>query len=432
VDATLTKIAHRDEITAVTAVAQKAAQSARSSQTERFAMFRLPFQLVCAGAALVTVLGAGCLGGAQLTGPGSGGNGGSRSDMAVDVKALFEANVQPLLLKDCGACHAQAGGAYPGFLAAVPPASLYTTFTNFPGLVGSTPETSRILTKDTHTGPSFHKTDSYTPSPELTADAKVIADWITVYNDAGGRGIAGSTDMAVKATITPVMPMMGTVNIIDLGQLDSQFAGMTVSFTPTPVGSTQIKLSDVKLKASPALGVEVKSPVFARYDAAQPQVAVDIDYSMLGADVTAYMGSEVTMGPGVMIFAYQSGQLLGLSFDTIVAKMGAGDMGGSVGMCKNVAGFTAFKPQLTGSAGIGCPSCHNNGTGGFSTGGFNNAGADATSCAATLVNVNVANPAQSIIFVEITKTPAHPGGQLAAGADTTFLNALTTWLDGEK
>ncbi len=386
-------------------------------------------------AAALAAFSAGCVGAANLTGPGRDGDGGStqaKPDMAVDVKALFEANVQPVLLGDCGACHAQPGGAFPGFLAAVSGASLYTTFTNFPGLVGTTPETSRILTKDQHTGPSYHGTDSYTPTDELKAHAKVIADWISIYNEQGGKGVAGSSDMAVKTKIMPIVPQMGVSNTFQLGELDPAYGGMTVTFTPSLVGTTQIKLDQVKLKATPGMGVQVKSPVFARYDAADPKVTIDIDYSLLGADITAYMGTEVQVGPGVLIFPYASGQMLGLSFDTITAKAGGGDMGGAVGACKNVAGFTAFKPQLTGTAGITCTNCHNGGTGGFSTGGFNNAANDANSCAGTLVNSNPADPTKSIIYVTVTGAGAHAGGKLQAAAATTFLNALTTWLNGEK
>ena len=388
-------------------------------------------------AALAMSLSACDLGSTGLTGTGGGkgnGDGGSGSvvDMAIDVEALFEANVQPLLLTDCGACHAQAGGSYPGFLSVTPPATLYTTFTNFPGLVGATAETSRILTKDQHVGPSYHQTDSYTPTADLQAHAKVIADWVVKYNEAGGKGVAGSSDMAVAAKIMPIAPTMGSVNTFDLGQLGAQYAGMTLSFTPTLIGATQIKLANVSLKATASSGVEVKSPVFARYDAAAPSVAIDIDYSLLGQDITAYMGTEVQVGPGTVIFAYTSGQLLGLSFDSIALKMGGADMGGSVGMCKNVSGFTSFKPQLTGTAGINCQGCHNNGTGGFSTGGFANAASDPTSCAATLVNSNAVNPAGSVIYTTVTGNGAHTGGKLSATNTTTFLNALTTWLNGEK
>ena len=252
------------------------------------------------------------------------------------------------------------------------------------------------------------------------------------YNAAGGKGVAGSTDMAVQAQIMPIVPTMGATNTFDLGQLGAQFAGMTLTFTPTLIGATQIKLADVTLKATAASGVEVKSPVFARYDAAAPTVAIDIDYSLLGQDITAYMGTDVQVGPGTVIFAYTSGQMLGLSFDSIAQKMGAGDMGGAVGMCKNVSGFTAFKPQLTGTAGINCTSCHNGGTGGFSTGGFGTAASDPTSCAATLVNANAATPASSVIYTTVTGNGAHTGGKLSAANATTFLNALTTWLNGEK
>jgi len=406
--------------------------------------------LVLATFAGAGLLGAGCLGeAAQCQGcvnnkndagviiGDSDGAVAAAPDLAVNLQAEFETKVQALLLTDCGGCHAQAGGSFPGFLAATATSSVYNTFTNFPGLIGYTPETSRILTKDFggatgHPAPTYHMTSTYTPSAELQAHAVVIADFITLYNANGGRTVAVDSDMGTKTRIMPVLPTMGSVNTLELGQLDPMFTGMTVTFTPSLVGSTQIKLGDVKMKATATAGVHVKSPVFARYAAADLNVAVDIDYSMLGSDITAYMGSEVTFGTGILIFSYTAGEYLGLSFELIEQKAGSSDMGPAVGSCKNVAGFTAFKGQLTGGAGINCTNCHNAGVGGFSTGGFNMAANDATSCAGTLLNVVPATPNTSPIYLEVTDPGrAHAGGKLAAGAATTFLNQMTTWLNGE-
>jgi hypothetical protein len=142
----------------------------------------------------LTAFGPGCLSSSITTGGGEqdmsvAGDAAlvtDPPDMAYDYKADFEARVQPLLLTDCGGCHAQAGGSFPGFLAAKP--DVFTTFSNFPGLIGFTPETSRILTKGPHANPaSYTAQGGYTPSAELAAHAAIIADWITKYNAAARR-----------------------------------------------------------------------------------------------------------------------------------------------------------------------------------------------------------------------------------------------------
>jgi mono/diheme cytochrome c family protein len=420
-------------------------KTAHSSHPDRLAMSRSASYLLTVAPVLGAVLlVAGCLGETVISGqdpnadmafdPNADLTGIAQSgpDLAVDPYTMFVNNVQGLLIADCGTCHAQAGGSYPGFLATTATSDVYTTFTHFPGLIGATPETSRILTKDVHVGPSFHASGTYTPSAQLQADAIVIADWIKVYNEHN-TVTADTDDMGMKkARITPFLPVMGTPKSIDLGELDATYAGVTLTFTPIAIGTTSIQLKDITLKATASTGVKVTTPVFARYDAAKPTVAIDIDYDYLNKEITAYPGGSTVFGPSLTIFAYTSGQLIDVSFDKLAPATGsAPDMGGT-STCKNVAGFTTFKPMLTGTAGINCANCHNAGVGGFNTNGIANNANDATTCPAVLINTVPATPANSPIYLHVTDASNHAGGKLSAANATTFLAALTTWLNTEK
>ena len=391
-------------------------------------------------AAVTTAFGVGCF---QASFPGQDssdtgilGDGGintPKPDMAVDIKAEFDAKVKNLLVGDCGQCHSQqSGGVGPGFLYNVP--DTFTTVTSFPGLIATTPEASRILLKDPHAGPSYHASASYTPPADLAAHATIISDWIKLYNQIGGKGALDGVDMGAKTRIMPFVPNNGETKMLDLGAIDPTFAGATVSFTVSMVGATQIKLSSLTLTAAAGKGVHIKTPVFATYAAADPNVAIDINYDYLDKDFTAFPGTSVTFSPSLVIFGYTGGQLLGLSFNTLDNPSGSADMGPAVGMCKNLAGFQAFKPQLTGSAGLNCPSCHNGGNGGFSTNGFATAANDAASCAQALANSVPATPTMSALnrAVDGASGINHTGGKLPAAALTTFQNGLSTWLTGEK
>ncbi len=276
---------------------------------------------------------------------------------------------------------------------------------------------------------------SYTPSADLTAHAKIIADWITLYNAAGGASSSsGSTDMKKKARIMPFAPVMGTQKSIDLGELDVAFTGVTVTFTPTAIGTTAIQLKDLTLKATATVGVKAVTPVFARYDAAAPTVAIDINYDYLGKEITAFPSASTLFNPSLTIFAYTPGQLIDLSFESLTSTAGGAPDMTAVGMCKNVPGFTTFKPMLTGTAGINCNTCHGAGVGGFNTAGIgtNSTAADTSTCASVLINTVPGTPASSPIYVAVTGAGAHTGGKLSAANATTFLNALTTWLNTEK
>src|SRR5579859_5698764 len=95
-----------------------------------------------------------------------------------DAVSTFNATVAPILSSSCGACHGHVGGIGPAFLEPKP--DMLTTLLAWPGLVGLTPETSRIYAKGMHEGPA------------LSADqAPIVSSWIKQYNAEKSQGDGG-------------------------------------------------------------------------------------------------------------------------------------------------------------------------------------------------------------------------------------------------
>ena len=397
-------------------------------------MSRRPYRNAVAASAVMVACAAGCIGSAITSGGGNKKKTDMATavpDMAQDPKLVFAASIQGVIVSDCGQCHAQPNGSFPPFLVAPDGGDVYTTFTAWPNMVAATPETSLILTKGTHEGPSYK--DAVAGS-DLAKHAALIADWITLYNAAGGK-LAGSTDMAVTPKLVPVGPTLGTLQTISLAPLGADYAGMTITFLPKAVGTTQISLQDITINGTATAGIAVTGTVIALY-AADLSTADRIDTDFYTTAYTAYPGTPALLG--TTIRPYTAGEKLGFSFQTIASSMGMPDMGGAVGMCKDVPGFTAFKPFITGGQDNGvtlskdCTGCHNSGNGGFSTNGFKAATNNATPCAQTLLNVNVATPSMSPIYTAISGTSPHTGMKLTPQEQTDFLAALTSWLANEK
>ncbi|HZS42105.1 MAG TPA: hypothetical protein VFF06_34990 [Polyangia bacterium] len=331
----------------------------------------------------MSALLSGCLG-AYSPLNGSGDDGGAGADLGVDVNALFNANVAPILTASCGACHAKTGGVGPGFMDPKP--DMLTTILAYPGLIGATPETSRIYAKGQHEGPAL------TP-----AQAPVIADWINTWNahQPAGAGDAGT----VKPQIMPFKPVMGP-NTVELAMLDSALAGQSITFTARMVG-TSLELSSITVITPKSSGLHVVHPLWVTWDQHYNATPDPID-SFSNLDETVPASSTTPLGPGTLILPnFQSGFMVNVVFNLIEAKAVAVPDGGTVagGGCKNVAGFIASaKPTLSGV----CANCHaqngNSAAGAFSLLTINQAGGDAQACASTLGEIDTTTPANSRIY----------------------------------
>jgi hypothetical protein len=266
----------------------------------------------------------------------------------------------------------------------------------------------------------------------------VICDWIKEYNSAGGFGAATGADLSVKPTITPFAPTAG-MKSLDLGVLDPKFTGATIAFSISiSSDNALITFSNITITANATTGVHVKSPLFARYAAADPKVAVDIDYDYLSKEFSVGPGGSVVFDPPLTITSYAAGQLINVDFDLIESSTGAPDMASGIVTCKDLTAFNTLMPNLTAALpgmnnACSAGNCHgqNGGTGGLNLNGI--AANNAAVCQSVLNNVIVNTPASSPLYLHPTDASTHAGGKITAGTDrTNWLNAVTTFANAEK
>jgi hypothetical protein len=382
-----------------------------------------------------TLLG-GCIGDAVTIGgtdavaaPGDGGTTSATTPggPGPNARTVFETSIQPLLLGDCGSCHANAANTLaPHFLIGDP--DLFTTVTSWGDeLIGPTPESSLLLTKPKHLGPSYLQ-----PELQSLSDHKpIIAAWITQYR----AELASAADMAVAPRLEPFAPVAGT-KTIDLTVLDARIAGATLSFDIATVGGTLLRLSNLRLTAPASTGVHIKSTLFSTYAPTDADKVVALDSDFADKDLFAAAGTTAAFNPSVTVFSWDSGQLVGVAFAVIEPSSGTTPVT-SVG-CKDLAAFGAFMTRLTtaqpGMANA-CSSggiCHGQSGG---TGGLNLNGISATNaavCKSVLDNVSVTMPAQSAVYQHVTDGSMHMGGKMAAATQPGYLADLTSFANAQK
>jgi hypothetical protein len=338
-------------------------------------------------------------------------------DLAIDPVAVFNEQVAPILNMSCAGCHNKTGGIGPGFLEPHP--DILTTMLGYPGLINTTPDTSRVYVKGVHEGPA------------LTATQKpIVAEWINLWAKLKPKSMDGG---AAHPTVMPFAPTMGA-NSIDLSVLEPALAGMTVTFNASMVGTT-LHLSSIVVTASSSAGVHMVHPLWVTWDANMVPTPDPVD-SFSNLDETVQMGSTQAMGPGTLFLPnFATGtMMLNVVFMTIEAKgtMGDGGTGGTLG-CKNVGGWTNdAKTPLANS----CTSCHG-GANASATGAFplQAANGDTQNCANTLGEVDVNTPANSRIYSY--PNPAnggnnHPFHFPDATTFQNFQNTVNQWIATEK
>ncbi len=342
-----------------------------------------------------------------------GGPGGS-----TDPVTEFAEKVQPIIAGSdghtgaCGACHG-AGGTSINFLAPKP--TILDGLLSYPGIVGKTPQTSRMYAKGQHDGPAL------TP-----AQQPIIANWIINWNLNGPKVV----DMGPpKPIIKPFAPVMGA-NTIDLSVLDSAAAGMTVTFTAS-VSGTNLLLTQLKVKTSASLGLHIVHPLFVTWDPQFNATPDPIDsFSNLDQSVPSNM--TVTLGPGTLVLPnFQSGYMLNLVFGTLEPKMIGGGDGGVVSGCKPAA-VTNFAANVRPIIAAQCYNCHNAASppAGYS---MSAALSDQAQCDASLTEVNLTTPASSILLQKPDPGVAgHNGANQKITNIAGFQTAVTNWINIQK
>jgi hypothetical protein len=351
---------------------------------------------------------AGCLGSALRP---DGDGGANNADMAPDAVTAFYTTMQPILTPACGGCHGVAGTAAPAFMLSQP--DMLQNLLAYPGIIGPTPDKSRLYAKGQHEGPAF------TP-----AQSSVVADWINLLATT-----RPATDGGTKPTIAPFTPQMSGTNSIDLTVLNPMLAGAKLSFTAKMVG-TSIELSSIAVATPSSTGVHVVHPLFVVWDQNLNPTPDSVD-SFSNLDQTVPAAASTALGPGTLILKdFAAGSLLNIVFTTIEAKtvMGGGDGGTVSGGCKALAEFVQnIKPLLQGN---GCSSnCH---VGATPTAGLSwDATPDAQLCSNALGEIDKTTPANSRLLTrpDPNADKTHPQ---KINPFTNFQTAVMSWINAEK
>ncbi len=365
---------------------------------------------------VMTAAASGCLGSAL--GGGSGGNGGTggggtggsdNMDMSADPSVMFYADVAPIVTANCAGCHGVSGTTAPAFMMAQP--DLLKNILAYPGIVGTSPQNSRMYLKGQHEGPAF------TPDQLMT-----VGNWITFYNANLPMTDAGPA----KPVIAPFSPSLTANNSIDLSALDSTLTGAKLTFDAVMIG-TSIELKNILLVAPASTGVHIQHPVFVIWDQNLTPTPDPVD-SFSGLDETVFSGSSAPVGPGTLVMPnFAATDLISVAFSLIEPKMGSAD-GGVSTACKSLAMFTAnVKPLLTAN---NCTSqCH---VGANPTAGVKwDSTPDAALCLVALSTINTATPAQSQLLLQPDPS-MNNGHPQKVNPFTTFQTTVTTWINAEK
>jgi hypothetical protein len=335
-------------------------------------------------------------------------------DLAIDPVKEFNEDVAPILEMRCAGCHNKSGGVGPGFLEPNP--DVLTMILTYPGLIGTTPETSRIYTKGVHEGPGLGPLEK-----------PIVGDWIKLYNrvkpQPDGGGVA-------KPTVMPFAPVMGGANTINLDVLDPALAGQVITFDAEMIGTT-LKLKNITIVAATEKGVRMVHPLWVTWDANMMPTPDPVD-SFSNLDQTVLSGQSSVMGPGTLFLPnFSSGMMLNVVFVMVEAKGPIPD-GGFLG-CKNVQSWVNnTRPGLLAN----CTSCHGGANGG-ATGALplRAADGDTQNCQNTLGAVDLVNTANSNLFTKPSPNnlnnnhPFHFANQAAFDA---FVNAVNVWITAEK
>jgi hypothetical protein len=363
---------------------------------------------------VLTATASGCLGSA-LTGDGgdnggNGGTGGGAVDMAPDVVGKFYSDVQPIVTPACGGCHGVTGTTAPAFMVAQP--DLLQNLLAYPGIIGSSPEKSRLRMKGLHEGPAF------TPDQKTT-----IGDWINFFNASRNLGDGGD----VKPTISPFTPSMAAVNSIDLAALDATIGGVKISFNAQMVG-TSIELTNLKVTTPATTGVHVVHPVFVIWDQNLNPTPDPVD-SFSNLDETVFSGTTAALGPGTLLMPnFAAGSLLSVAFTLAEPKTGSSD-GGTISGCKNLTMFVNnVKPLLASNT---CSTnCH---VGANPTAGLKwDTTPDASLCAVALTEINTTTPAMSQLLLQPDPAQTGNGHPQKVNPFTAYSTAVTNWINAEK
>jgi len=369
---------------------------------------------------VVSLVGSGCLPSWTGSVTTDGGVVVAGDLATVDVVAEFNRKVAPILggldgkSGACGACHSKTGGVGPGFLEAKP--DMLSNMLGYPGVIGRTPQQSRIYAKGIHEGPAL-----------ATTEAATVAAWIALFNsNLADRPDGGTT----RPQLMPFAPVIGS-NSIDLAHLDLRLANHSINFTAKMIGSS-LQLTDLVVHTPSTSGVHLVHPLWVSWTVAGDALPDPVD-SFATLDAQFAPGVDDSLGPGILILpSFPVNGLLNVVFEVAEpgTTSGGGSDGGVLSGCKAPSLFaSAVRPILAGQ----CYNCHASGAGGYT---MSAALSDDALCLSARGEVDVNSPSTSRLYTypDPGMTAAHTGvnRKFSSAMYTQFVAALNSWIAAEK
>jgi hypothetical protein len=283
---------------------------------------------------------------------------------------------------------------------------------------------SRLITKGPHSGPEL---DVRSP---LGQD---VSAWIKA------EIAAQVANKDQKVTTDPVTLANGTSVTINLARLAKGMKGATLTFDVEILG-TLLTLSKMKVRAPATNGIRVTHPLFIKVEGRNG--TPDPGDSCANVDTKVGEGGEAVLGPGTLILPqWTENAKLAISFDyvgpysvTDGPNLDGGFEAAQSG-CKNLTGYQAIVGNFTGAAGLNCAGCHagGNAQNALDMNELAQANPDySKACAAALFQVALGNKPNSPIILAVTGGLAgHAGGDLPAGNQQAYRDAVLSWLAGE-
>jgi hypothetical protein len=346
--------------------------------------------------------------------------------IAADVMREFLERVAPILggtdgrSGSCGPCHAIPGGIGPAFLA--PDPDMLTTLLHYPGLIGASPEASRLYTRGRHEG------------PELAAsDASVVAQWIVDWNAS-----MSMQPRRMFVSIDPFLPITGR-NQVDLSLISGSLRHRSITFTSTTVGvvDPSLMLSELTVHTATA-GVHIVHPLFSIWSDGAAGVPDRFD-SFSGLDVVIAPNAAAELGPGILILPhYAMGARISIAFEA-VEPMPVDPTNPPPAVMPGCRSMEAFTTNVMPTFSLRCASCHAGGMGN-ATAAFDMSGVSepdvqnqARVCANALAEVDLFEPSASHVFTYATEGSGivHPL-KLESTELEQFRREVTLWIVQER
>ncbi|MCX5744113.1 MAG: hypothetical protein NT062_16615 [Proteobacteria bacterium] len=382
------------------------------------------------GAVLVT-LAVGC------TGLIDGGNtSGTPEERA--AKDAWINKALPRLVESCTACHS-GQQANIDFLTGAGDMEIRDRIITYtPGVVNfDAPQSSRLVTKGPHNGPSF-----------TVEQASDILDWLNAEKAAiPDPGDTGPTLITAKFSpqfCTSGDPGTATcpINTVDLAPLG--VVGAKITFVAQAL-SSGLYLNNLSVEGATD-GIYIELPLFTSYLESGTVVVDNIDrFFSVKMNLMANVKEQIAGGTAAFVgFGAGLNDKLEIRFKAVKAYQpdtgsGSGSGGGGGGGCKQLA---LFKTTAAGPLVANCASCHAGGANANAKSAMNIDGAGAADDATALLACNQVRTRINFIDTNLSgffvaPNPGDPtnhmfkfGGNQANFND--FKAAVDPWVQAEK